>query len=403
MPAVIATARGLLDRLSRTRTGVLPAAAQYEVPALSNLGLGLLWSARTDEAEPYLLAADSASRDLRIELTFVNTLGYRPLLAFERGDLESARSMAIEGLELAERRGWTELVQAIVIHLVLALVHIERSELPEARRRLDAGLAAQRNDPESGAFFALKAAEARLLLVSGQLDRARGALVEHPPAGRGQKPPALVRRWQAVVDAEIELALGRPSAARDRLRSMIGQDGTGAERVSACMARVQLALGDAQRAEAILPSLRASDDCLVAVDAWLTSALVASRARADHLTLTSLDSALALAERHGIRRPFVIGRGPRLDAMLRHRSQLDDGRFIAGLLGDAGPADRPARPRTPPGATHRPGADRAQPPGHAADADRDRRPAPHLRQHAEDAHPVGAPQARRDQATRRRR
>jgi LuxR family maltose regulon positive regulatory protein len=188
---------------------------------------------------------------------------------------------------------------------------------------------------------------------------------------------------------ETELALGRPSAARDRLHSLIGQDGTGAERVSACMARVQLALGDAQRAEAILSSLRASHDCLVAVDAWLTSALVASRARADHLALTSLDRALALAERDGIRRPFVIRRGPRLDARLRHRLQLDDGRFIAGLLGDAGPADRPARPRTPPGgAAHRPGADRAEPPGHAADADRDRRPAPHLRQHAEDAHPV---------------
>src|SRR6185503_1530439 len=161
MPAVIATARGLLDRLPRTGAGVLPAAAQYEAPALSNLGLALL--------------------------------------AVERGDLRTADSVAGEALELAELRGWTELAQAIAVHLALALRHLERNELEDARRRLDAGLAAQRNDPETGLFFALKAAEARLLLVSGQLDRARAALAEQPATGRGHGPPVLVRSWQAIA------------------------------------------------------------------------------------------------------------------------------------------------------------------------------------------------------------
>jgi hypothetical protein len=77
----------------------------------------------------------------------------------------------------------------------LAQARVMLSERDPAARQ-PTGLAAQRNDPESGAFFALKAAEARLLLVSGQLDRARAALVEHPPTGRGQEPPALVRRWR---------------------------------------------------------------------------------------------------------------------------------------------------------------------------------------------------------------
>lgn len=350
MPAVIATGRALLDKLPKTGAGVLPAAAQYEVPALSNLGLALLWSGKADEAEPPLLAAEAVGRDVGIELTLVNTLGYRALLALERGDLSTAHSIATEGLLLAERRGWTELLQAIAIHLVLALVHIERNELPDARSRLEAGRAAQRNDPETVTFFALKAAEARLLLATGQLDRARAALVERPATGRGHRPPALVRSWQTVADAEIDLAQGRPSAARDRLQSLTGEDGSGGSgAVRACMARVQFALGDARRAEMIASSLRDTDNRIVAVDSWLTSALVADRARADHLALTCLDRAIAVAEPTGIRRPFVIPGQDRLVTMLTDRQRLAAGDFIATLLDDAGTAGRPLSLRTPPG------------------------------------------------------
>src|SRR4029079_10203271 len=85
-----------------------------------------------------LLAAESASRDAGVELPLLNTLGYRALLAVERGDLRTADSVARETRELAEARGWTELAQAIAVHLALALRHLERNELEDARRRLDA-------------------------------------------------------------------------------------------------------------------------------------------------------------------------------------------------------------------------------------------------------------------------
>jgi LuxR family maltose regulon positive regulatory protein len=190
-----------------------------------------------------------------------------------------------------------------------------------------------------------------LLLVTGQLDRARGALAEQPATGRGQGPPALVRSWQAVAEAEIDLARGRPGAARDRLQPLLGPDGSGVGRVGACMARVQLALGDTRRAEAILSGLRHADDRVVAVEAWLTSALLANRSHADHLARTSLDRAVALAEPAGIRRPFVVQRAPHLEAMLRRRLQLGegDGRFVATLLGEVPTTDRRPEPRTPPG------------------------------------------------------
>lgn len=117
------------------------------------------------------------------------------------------------------------------------------------------------------------------------------------------------------------------------------------------MARVRLALGDARRAEAILSGLRHSDDRVVAAEAWLTSALLAYRSRADHLARTSLDRAVALAEPTGIRRPFVVQRDARLDAMLRRRLQLgeSDGRFVATLTEEIPGSDRRAEPSTPPG------------------------------------------------------
>ena len=350
MTAVMTTARALLDRLPKTRPGVLPAAAQYEAAALSNLGLALLWSARADEAEPYLLAARSVSRGEGMELTLVNTLGYVALLALERGDLHTARSVALEGLEMAERRGWTELAQAIAIHLVLALVHLERNELDDARRRLKAGFAAQRNDPERLAYLALHTAEARLLLATGDLDRALAALSRHPTIGRADEPPALIRLWRALVKAEIDLARRRPEAARDRLRPFMHDKGGSADRVRVGMAHVQHALGDRRSAEAILAPLRDSDNALVAVEASLQSALAADHERADHAALRYLGDALAAAEPAEIRRPFLIHNQPRLDELLNLKEQLGDGnsRFIASLLAELRATDRPTSPQTVP-------------------------------------------------------
>ena len=57
--------------------------------------------------------------------TGLNSLGYLAMIEFERGHLRAAYEIASEGLETAERRGWTELVQAIAIYLVLAETELE--------------------------------------------------------------------------------------------------------------------------------------------------------------------------------------------------------------------------------------------------------------------------------------
>ena len=61
------------------------AAQQFEGPALSNLGLGLLWSGRDAEAESCLRSALTASTEAGTELTLLNTQGHLALLELTEG------------------------------------------------------------------------------------------------------------------------------------------------------------------------------------------------------------------------------------------------------------------------------------------------------------------------------
>jgi hypothetical protein len=75
--------------------------------------------------------------------------------------------------------------------------------MTDARGRLEAGLVAQRNDPETVSFFALKAAEAWLLLSAG-----------HPPTGRrGDGRLELDARAKPPRSGVTISAWARPNAA----------------------------------------------------------------------------------------------------------------------------------------------------------------------------------------------
>src|SRR6185312_14414816 len=232
---------------------------------------------------------------------------------------------------------------------------LRRRRSPRAGRapRLDRARAGDRGPPRA------RAAAPRTQRAGGRATPARrraGGTAQRPRdrlvlRAQGRRSPAAAglraarpcpRRARGAAGDRSRTRAAGPGAVRDRLQPLVDQAGSGAERVSAGMARVQLALGDARRAEAILAGLRHSDDPVVAAEAWLTSALLANRSRADHLARTSLDRAVALAEPTGIRRPFVVQREPRLDAMLRRRLQLgeSDGRFVATLLGEIPGPDR---------------------------------------------------------------
>jgi len=92
MPALRTAAKDLLERLSSASDG-LHAAAQWEAAALSNLGIGLLWSAQADtDAEQHLRAAIGIAAEGGAELALLNSLGHTGMVEVGRGNLRAAHA-----------------------------------------------------------------------------------------------------------------------------------------------------------------------------------------------------------------------------------------------------------------------------------------------------------------------
>ena len=255
----------------------------------------------------------------------LTVLGHLGLLQLERGRLRAAQALADVGLEMARHQGRAAPAQAIVSWLVLALVQVERNQLGEAQRQLEAGLSAQRDDPVS--LVALRVAQARLLLAGGHVDRARAVLAQLGAAADGWEPRTLIHQWRVVVEAEIDLAIGRPNSALDRLRPLLPMTGGTAERASVVRARAELATEHLAGVETILAPVRAgSRNPVVRVEAWLVSALAADHLGDDRGARTAVERALAIAEPEDIRRPFLALGHPRLAAMLLRRRLTGGGR-----------------------------------------------------------------------------
>jgi LuxR family transcriptional regulator, maltose regulon positive regulatory protein len=311
-------ATDLLTLVAHTPFPALPAAGQYEAVALNNRGVALLWLTRTDEAEDALRSARAVAKTAGLELVLVNASGCLGLVELDRGRCQTASLDVREALEVAEFRGWTGLGQAVVCFLALAALHLEWDDLPEAQRLLDAGLAAHRNDPERIAFYALQATQARIHVAGGNIRQGRRAIAACTALGPWAPPP-LLRRWLATAAAELDLAAGDPRAALELIRPI--PDTTGHLIVSAV--RAHLALGDVAEAERLLaPAREASGSAVVAVEAWLLTALAADQLKDETRALSALEEALAIAQLEQIRRPFVAFDRARLHALLLRRPRL---------------------------------------------------------------------------------
>ncbi len=319
------------------------AAAQYQSVAVSNLGVGLVWSARDKEADPHLHAALSSATESGTDLTLVNSYAYLGLLELTRGQVGAAHTYASHGLELAERSGGIELAQSIMIFAVLAAVELEHHDVAAAQTHLDAALAALHNDPEPTSGVAVQALQARLFLDSGRITAARAAMTRLRAGSLDIQPPELLAAWLATTDAEIDLATGQPESAWDRLSSFLDGQTVATDGLRTCAARASLALRQFAAAAELARSVAdTSTNPVVGVSAWLVVAAAADQQRDDHRALAALDRALELAEPDNIRRPFVVLAHPRLGSILRHRLRLGTGGpFATGVAADldsGGPA-----------------------------------------------------------------
>ena len=333
IPALITGSREVLRWISEPDQAGAPAAALYEAPMLSQLGMGLLWSARDAEAESALQAAVGASTKAAAELTRINTQGYLGLLELTRGHLRAATTFANDGLERAERQGCSELAQARVIYPVLAEVRLVRNDPAEAQRLLTAGFAAQSDDPDPPPGVALQALQVRLWAATGNVQRARAAMTRLRSSLQDTALPALLNYRLAAAEAELELAAGRPGSTLDCVAKLLDDESVAVDELRVYAARASLALQRFAEADAIARSVvDTTDNPVSAVGAWLVGALAADQQRNDHRALAALNSALAIAQPEDIRRPFLVPPHPRLEPMLGHAIGLTPNESFASLI-----------------------------------------------------------------------
>lgn len=333
MAELVAASSDVLAWLTEVPFAELPSVLQYRAIARNNKGVGLLWGGRLEQADQFLWAGWTAARACGVQLVEINALGHLALLEFMRGGLQEAYEHAVDARDQAERRGWSAALQAVPAHLALALVELERTNIPEAQRALQRGLTAYRSGPEAAQFVVLRFAQIRLLLARGELAAARSLLRQTRRESHRSPVATVLDRWLLLAESEIDLAAGHPEHVRARYPRP-GEDGL-IPRELVCLARAELALGDPHAAEELLAPLRADPcDTLAAVEAWIVTALVADAQRQGNRSVEALAWAFELAEREGARRPFLTIGERRLAPLLeRHRLLVDENaEFVADIL-----------------------------------------------------------------------
>ncbi|WP_433381595.1 LuxR C-terminal-related transcriptional regulator [Actinoplanes sp. CA-142083] len=340
MPAVIAGSGRLLDLLAAARSITPPALAQSRAIALNNRGLALLWTGRLDEAERDLWAASGAARSAGVELTEINATGHLALLQAMHGSVHEAARLAESAVDLADRRGWRYALQTVAAHLALALVGLERNDLAKAVLAARDGMRAHQSDPEAAQRLVVLGVRARLATARGELAVASSLFDEarHDRPARLRVPA--IDAWLALGEAQLDLADGRAPEVERRGPEWLP---LGAAAL-VCLARAAYAQGNHRRAEVMLTGLAVPErDTITRTEAGVLTALVAD-ARGRGVRATDvLAEAVALAAEQGIRRPFTVLAGPRLDGLLQRLrlltpatadliDELRDGRDKTGPL-----------------------------------------------------------------------
>ncbi|WP_433382877.1 LuxR C-terminal-related transcriptional regulator [Actinoplanes sp. CA-142083] len=301
MPGLLRATTHVIEMLRPARLDQVPALLPIRAFALSNKGVGLLWTGTLDQADEYLWAGMSAGRTAGVPLVEINALGYLGLLAYLQGSLREAEEHASAAEALAERLGMAATPQAAMSHLVIALVEVERGRFAEAQSALRRALHSEMSPPEAVAATLAALVRVQLLLAAGDPGSARALLTttldEAPPAMRAPR----LDRWLRLTAADVALALHEPDQvvalylpAEPSLRP--------AEQV--CLGRAYAALGDHAAAEVLLTRAGNSPDMVAAVTAWIALALLAEAQGHVSRSVDAMSRAATLARRNGIRQPF---------------------------------------------------------------------------------------------------
>jgi LuxR family maltose regulon positive regulatory protein len=344
MPAVVALEDELLALLTTAPFADVAATAQVRAIAMNSRGLALLWTGQPEAAARDLWAASTAARAAGVELAEINAAGHLALLQVMCGSIHEAAQLAESTRDLAERRAWRYALQTVAAHFAHALVHLERGDLDAANEALQQGMRAHQGDPEAAQRLVQFGVQARLALARGDPTRARYFVAEARRDQHERLRVPTLQQWLALIDAEIDLATGKPERVKQQYADLTPDGVLGlAQRV--CYARAAFATGDLRRAEALLEVGHSTMTRTVAtVEAGILAAEIADVRGHTTRAVDLLTDAVTLAAREGIRRPFTTMAGHRLDALLDRLRLLAPGAapLVADVIGDPRAATAPA-------------------------------------------------------------
>ncbi|WP_433292599.1 LuxR C-terminal-related transcriptional regulator [Actinoplanes sp. CA-030573] len=300
MPGLVRATTELLDRLRPAAIEEVPALPQLRAFALTNKGVGLLWTGRLDQADQFLWSGMTAARSAGAELVEVNALGHLGLVAYLQGSLGEAADHAGGAEELARSVGMESAPQAAMAHLVVALIEIERNRIAEAQSALRRALHTGLHPPEAVSAVLTSLVRVQLLLAADDPAAARALLETTRDEGGPRLAVPRLDRWLRLTAAEVALALHQP----DRVISLYPPTGRLRPAEQVCLGRAYLALGSLDKAEELLGQARNSPHMIAAVTAWIGLALVAEARGHVSRSVDAMSRAGQLARRNGIRRPF---------------------------------------------------------------------------------------------------
>ena len=291
-------------------------AVEVRALTLANLGIAEFWADDVEEALDHLQAAAGLALEFGNDFILLTAESYLAALDARQGRLGDAHGRARTAIQLAERRGWSEIAHVAVAHVTLATVHLWWNELDEAERAAGRARAALGRSPEPLVAPLVAQIRARIQGLRGDpvsaLDVLRGS------ATACTLPPWL-RVSAALIEAELLLGLGEPARARRALTV------TGSLELSDSaigVARLELALGDPDAAlRAIAGFLADNREALMPVsrtEAWTIDAIARDAIHDEPGALRAIERALDLAEPRGYSNA-ILRHGAPVRSLLRRR------------------------------------------------------------------------------------
>ena len=296
------SAEALIDAVPRQQLARRP---WNQAQVLAGRGAVELWSGRFDEAVAVFASGVASGRVPRSGTGRAEFLGHLALIEALRGRLSRAEELAGESASRPEDSHDRQVSACgAAADVALASVHVDRNELPPARRwhkRAEEALLA-RPDKLIGVLASLVAA--RYSLAEG---RGRAVLEIVSRAREGWSPPPWIERQMLLLESWAHTAAEDYQSAIEVAVCADPESSLGA---TVALARALLASADRQAAARVLAAAPSGAEAATGVRmaAWLVDARLNYGAGDAARGRRSLEHALRLGEPELYRLPFAMER-----------------------------------------------------------------------------------------------